>query len=234
MFTANQPPPSGKAAAVSVIFEDNHLLVAEKPYGVPSQADSSGDPDMLSLCKEYIGKKYAKPGNVYLGLVHRLDRPASGVMAFARTSKAAARLCAQIRSGGFERTYLCVLTGAPPKQGGALVSYIVKDKKARISRAAKPSAPGAKKAELAYDVLARSGGLYLVSVSLLTGRFHQIRSQFASVGAPIYGDQKYGPRVIKSNLALYSFKLCFTHPTSKEKLCFSSKPNFHPFTLFEI
>lgn len=219
---------------MNVLFEDNHLLVVEKPYGIPSQADSSGDPDMLTLCKEYIGEKYDKPGNVYLGLVHRLDRPASGVMVFARTSKAAARLSAQIRSGSFEKTYLCVITGPPPKQSGTLVSYLIKDETAHISRVTNVNAFGTKRAELKYSVIAQSGGLYLISVSLLTGRFHQIRSQFASVGASIYGDQKYGPRIIKSQLALYSYKLCFSHPISKEKLCFSSTPKFHPFTLFEI
>ncbi len=219
---------------MNVLFEDNHLLVVVKPYGVPSQADSSGDCDMLSLCKEYIGRKYSKPGNVYLGLVHRLDRPASGVMVFARTSKAAARLSAQIRSDGFEKTYLCVLTGSPPKQSGTLLSYLIKDEAVHISRITNASAPGAKKAELSYTVLEQNGGLYLVRVSLLTGRFHQIRSQFASVGASIYGDQKYGSRIIKSRLALYSYQLCFSHPVTKERLCFSSNPDFHPFTLFCI
>lgn len=219
---------------MNVIFEDNHLLVVEKPCGVPSQADASGDADMHSLCKAYIGRKYAKPGRVYLGLVHRLDRPTGGVMVFARTSKAAARLSAQMRAGSFEKTYLCVLTAAPPAKSGALWHYLCKDEDARMARLAGAHTPGAKKAGLEYAVLGRSGGLYLVRVRLLTGRFHQIRAQFAAAGAAVYGDQKYGARVFPAQLALYACELCFDHPVTRERLCFSAKPAFHPFTLFDI
>lgn len=219
---------------MNVLFEDNHLLVVEKPYGVPSQADESGDADMQSLCKAYIGQKYAKPGNVYLGLVHRLDRPTSGLMVFARTSKAAARLSAQIRDGTFEKSYLCVLTGPPPKKSGALWHYLTKDETARIAHVAKPHTPGAKKAGLEYTVLAQAGGLHLVRVQLLTGRFHQIRAQFAAVDACVYGDQKYGARIMKAQLALFAHQIGFEHPTTKQKLMFCAKPDFHPFTLFDI
>ena len=130
---------------MNIIYEDNHLLVAEKPYGVPSQADETGDADMLSLCKAYIGEKYAKPGKVYLGLVHRLDRPTGGVMVFARTSKAAARLTEQIQSGLFEKIYLAVLTGAPPESAGTLRHFLVKDEAAHIARIAEATTEGAKK-----------------------------------------------------------------------------------------
>lgn len=219
---------------MNVIYEDNHLLVVEKPYGVPSQADETGDADMLSLCKAYIKQKYGKPGNVYLGLVHRLDRPTGGVMVFARTSKAAARLSAQIQSGGFEKTYLAVLTGAPPEKAGTLRHYLVKDEAAHIARVADANTPGAKKAELEYETLAQRDGLYLVRIQLKTGRFHQIRAQMAAVGAGVYGDMKYGARDIKAPLALFAHQLCLDHPVAGERMCFSATPRKHPFTLFNI
>jgi 23S rRNA pseudouridine1911/1915/1917 synthase len=219
---------------VNILYEDNHLLVAEKPYGVPSQADETGDADMLSLCKAYIKEKYAKPGNVYLGLVHRLDRPTGGVMVFARTSKAAARLTAQIQSGAFEKTYLAVLTGAPPQRAGVLRHYLVKDEAAHIARIAGAETPGAKKAELEYETLAQQEGLYLVRVRLKTGRFHQIRAQMAAVGASVYGDMKYGARDIKAPLALFAYQVCLDHPTTGERMCFVARPAKFPFTLFDI
>ena len=221
-------------AAVKVIYEDNHLLVVEKPYGVPSQADETGDADMLSLCKSYIKEKYQKPGEVYLGLVHRLDRPTGGVMVFARTSKAAARLAAQIQSRAFDKTYLAVLTAAPPEQAGSLTHWLVKDEAAHIARVADKSTPGSKLAELEYEMLAQRDGLVLVRIRLLTGRFHQIRAQMATVGASVYGDMKYGARDIKAPLALFAYKLCLDHPTKGERMCFATRPVRHPFTLFDM
>ena len=219
---------------MNVIFEDNHLLVVEKPYGVPSQADESGDADMQSLGKAYIKEKFAKPGNVYLGLVHRLDRPTGGVMVFARTSKAAARLTAQIQSGIFEKTYLAVLTGAPPERMGMLRHYLIKDEAAHIARASGADTPGAKLAVLEYETLAQQDGLYLVRIGLKTGRFHQIRAQLAAVGASVYGDMKYGARNVKAPLALFATQVCLNHPTTGERLCFSATPNRHPFILFNL
>jgi 23S rRNA pseudouridine1911/1915/1917 synthase len=219
---------------VKIIYEDNHLLVAEKPYGVPSQADETGDADMLTLCKAYIKEKYAKPGDVYLGLVHRLDRPTAGVMVFARTSKAAARLSAQIQSGVFEKTYLAVLTGAPPEQAGTLRHWLVKDEATHIAHIVGAETPGAKRAELEYEVLAQQDGLYLTRIQLKTGRFHQIRAQMAAVKASVYGDMKYGPRDIKVPLALYACRVCLDHPTTGQRLCLTAQPKFHPFTLFDI
>lgn len=219
---------------MKVIYEDNHLLVVEKPYGVPSQADESGDADMLSLCKAYIKEKYQKPGEVYLGLVHRLDRPTGGVMVFARTSKAAARLTAQIQSGAFEKTYLAVLTAAPPEKEGRLTHWLVKDEAAHIARVTDKPAPGAKLAELEYETLEQRDGLYLVRIRLLTGRFHQIRAQMAAAGASVYGDMKYGARDIKAPLALFAWRLCLDHPTKGERLSFTAQPTRHPFTLFDL
>jgi 23S rRNA pseudouridine1911/1915/1917 synthase len=221
-------------AAVNVLYEDNHLLVVEKPYGVPSQADETGDADMLSLCKAYIKEKYGKPGDVYLGLVHRLDRPTAGVMVFARTSKAAARLAAQIRSGAFEKTYLAVLTAAPPKAAGTLRHWLVKDEAARTALVADEETPGAKRAELEYETLAESDGFYLARIRLKTGRFHQIRAQMAAAGCPVYGDMKYGGRNIKAPLALCAYRLCLDHPTTGQRLCFAARPAQHPFTLFGL
>ena len=219
---------------MNVLYEDNHLLVVEKPYGVPSQADSSGDDDMLSLCKAYIKEKYGKPGKVYLGLVHRLDRPTSGVMVFARTSKAAARLSSQIKAGTFHKTYFAVLRAAPQDNAGVLWHYIKKDEGTRMARVADQNTPGAKKAGLKYEVLDTKNGLSLVCVRLLTGRFHQIRVQFSHIGCSVYGDMKYGPRDIKDKLALFASAICLDHPTKGERMYFSTKPDFYPFSMFSM
>lgn len=218
---------------IHVLYEDNHLLVVEKPYGVPSQADSSGDDDMQSLCKAYIKQKYGKPGDVYLGLVHRLDRPTRGVMVFARTSKAAARLTAQIQSGVFEKTYLAVLTAVPYNTGGMMTHYLKKDTASRMARILGNPAPDAKKAQLEYKVLGVRDGLCLVRVRLVTGRYHQIRAQFAHISCSVYGDMKYGSGKIKAPLALCAAKLCLVHPTRRERMCFESVPSHHPFSLFD-
>ena len=222
------------SAALRVLFEDNHLLVVEKPYGVPSQADDTGDKDMHSIAKAYIKEKYGKPGEVYLGLVHRLDRPTSGVMVFARTSKAAARLSAQIRGGEFEKTYLAVLTAVPEPKQGELRHWLVKDEATHTAHVAAPGAPNAKEAVLAYEVLSEKDGLCLVRVRLMTGRFHQIRVQLAAIGCGVYGDMKYGARDIKVPLALHACRVCLIHPTQNTKMCFDSKPVRSPFGRFDI
>lgn len=222
-------PKSGAFRGIKVLFEDNHLLVVEKPYGVPSQADETGDDDMLTLAKAYVKQKYNKPGEVYLGLVHRLDRPTSGVMVFARTSKAAARLSEQIRTGEFEKTYLAVLTAAPQPPAGELKHWLVKDEAAHIARTAREGSAGAKEARLAYETLSVKDGLCLVRVRLLTGRFHQIRVQFAALGCAVYGDMKYGARDTKVPLALHACRVCLNHPTQKTPMCFDSNPVRPPF-----
>ena len=227
-------PKSQAFKGAQVLFEDNHLLVVVKPYGVPSQADDTGDADMLSLAKAYIKEKYDKPGEVYLGLVHRLDRPTSGVMVFARTSKAAARLSEQIRSGEFEKTYLAVLTAAPDPKQGELKHWLVKDEATHTAHVAASNAPNAKEAVLAYEVLAEKDSLCLVKVRLLTGRFHQIRVQFAAIGCGVYGDMKYGARDVKVPLALHACRVCLIHPIQKTQLCFDNKPVRSPFGRFDI
>ena len=219
---------------INVLYEDNHLLVVEKPYGVPSQADISGDDDMLSICKAYIKQKYSKPGDVYLGLVHRLDRPAGGVMVFARTSKAAARLSEQIKNGEFRKTYLAVLTAEPEEEKAELWDWLLKDEKAHMAKVVGKDEPGAKKAGLEYEVKGRRDGLCLVRITLYTGRFHQIRAQFAHIGCAVYGDTKYGKRDVKAKLALFASGLMFKHPTKGERLEFAITPSGYPFSLFEI
>lgn len=206
-----------------ILYEDNHLLIAVKPSGVPSQADSSGDADMLTLLKLYVKEKYGKPGDVYLGLVHRLDRPAGGVMAFARTSKAASRLSQQIRDGGFRKQYLCVCAGNPP--GGRLEHWLTKDAKTNNVAVATNESPGAQWAALEYAPVETVRGLTLCSVSLLTGRPHQIRAQFMASGFPLWGDQRYNPAAVPGQwLALWSTRIELEHPTRKEVISFECLP----------
>jgi 23S rRNA pseudouridine1911/1915/1917 synthase len=208
------------------MYEDNHLLVAVKPQNVPSQEDESKDPDMLTLLKEYIKEKYAKEGNVFLGLVHRLDRPTGGVMVFARTSKAAARLSESIREGEFEKTYLAVLDGVPKEKTAKLTHYLVKNQEQNMVRIAPLSTVGAKKAELIYKILevAKDKSASLVSINLLTGRGHQARVQTAAIGAPIFGDHRYGKGAPGVNLALWAAVLKFPHPVTGKTMVFIAYP----------
>jgi 23S rRNA pseudouridine1911/1915/1917 synthase len=207
---------------MQVLYCDNHILVAVKPPNMPSQADASGDMDALTELKGYIGIKYGKPGNVYLGLVHRLDRPAGGVMVFARTSKAAARLGAQFQAHAQGRKYLAVLEGEP---GGAreLTDFLVKGADGMV-RVVGEGTPGAKRATLVTAPVAARDGLTLAEVELMTGRAHQIRVQHAHIGHPLWGDMRYGNGVPGRQLALWAYSLSFAHPTRDEILTFRSKP----------
>ncbi len=216
---------------IEVVYEDNHILVAKKPAGVPSQADSSGDMDMLSMVKEYVRVKYHKPGAVYIGLLHRLDRPAAGLMAFARTSKAARRLSEDIREGRFKKGYLAVVHGDVP--GGTMRDHLLKDMDANLSRAVPADTPGAKYAELSYRVLQKKNGCSLVEIALLTGRSHQIRVQFAARGLPLVGDVKYGGKET-GGLALYAYKIGLTHPTTKAYMEFTALPATGAFAAFDL
>ena len=216
-----------------ILYEDNHIVVCVKPSGVLSQADGTDAPDMLSLLKAYIKEKYQKPGAVFLGLVHRLDRPTAGVMVFARTSKAAMRLSESIKKGQFNKTYLCVAFGSVSPASGKWQDYLKKDEKAVQSFVADKTEIGAKSAELTYTVLGEKEGMSLVEVKLLTGRHHQIRVQFASRSFALVGDHKYGSARGKSELALFAKTLSFPHPTTKETLVFTAPlPNFYPFNIF--
>ena len=207
---------------LKIIFEDNHIIVVEKPVNIPSQGDKTGDIDMLSIIKDYLKEKYNKPGNVYLGLVHRLDRPVSGVMVFAKTSKAASRLSEQVRTHVLKKQYMAIVwDDGSLKDKDTFIDYIYKDSdnSSRVVDEKK-----GKYAELSYEIVERlkKEKLTLVDISLKTGRHHQIRVQFASRGYPLFGDQRYG-RQDKNQIALHAYRLEFVHPTTKEKMVFISK-----------
>lgn len=203
-----------------IIFEDNHLLVAFKPAGYLSQSDGTDAPDMLTYLKAYIKEKYNKPGNVYLGLVHRLDRNVSGVMVFARTSKAASRLSDQIRRGSLEKRYRAIVEGKLEGQG-KLVNYLLKDEKINKASVYDREVPGSKRCELLYQVGEFDGEYTSVEVTLITGRSHQIRAQFAHMGHPLKGDVKYGGKKYDGGIGLMSCYLSFDHPTTGERLEFA-------------
>lgn len=208
---------------IPVLYEDNHLLVVQKPPNMPVQEDPSGDLDMLTALKGYIKEKYAKPGDVYLGLVHRLDRPVGGAMVFARTSKAAARLSSQFNGHTAKKTYLAVVCGNAP--GGELNDFILRDEATGNSKAVFENTPGAKHARLTYRPIAHTGGLTLVSIQLHTGRHHQIRVQFASRNMPLWGDQRYNSAAVPGQqIALWACSLQIEHPTKKEAMTFTSLP----------
>ena len=211
---------------LTVLYEDNQIIVVVKPQNVPTQADSSGDKDLLTMIKEYVKEKYDKPGEVYIGLVHRLDRPTGGVMVFARTSKAAARLQEQMKTGLFEKKYLAVTVGVPRDRQGRLSQYLVKDEKNNMVRGGPGVGEGAKEAELEYKVLAIAGSVALVDIRLITGRSHQARVQMQSLGTPIFGDAKYGgDKLAKGhNLALWAYELRFYHPVNKNPFVFKVFP----------
>lgn len=222
---------------MEILYEDNHVIVVLKPQNVPSQEDSSKDLDMLTMVKQYIKEKYNKPGNVFVGLVHRLDRPTGGIMVFAKTSKAAARLSEQFKNGEAEKTYFAVVKGTPRNRQGKLVNYLVKDEKTNLVKLAPRLTEGAKRAELDYTCLDTIDGYSLLKIKLGTGRGHQIRVQLASIGNPIYGDQKYGGQNMeKANLHLFAVELKFNHPISKDRMVFRAYPpsNYGVWPLFKL
>ena len=176
---------------VGIVYEDNHLLVVVKPPNMPTQADASGDPDLHSTMKRYIAEKYQKPGAVYLGLVHRLDRPVGGLVVLARTSKAADRLSAQVRDKTLARQYVAAVRGTPEAEA-ELCDWLLKDERTNTVRAVAQGTPGAKDARLRYARVGAADDLTLVRVRLFTGRSHQIRVQLAHHGMPIWGDARYG------------------------------------------
>lgn len=208
-----------------VLYEDNHVIVVLKPQNVPSCEDETKDKDLLTVIKEHIKEKENKQGNVYVGLVHRLDRPTGGVMVYAKSSKAAARLSEQMQNGDFEKKYAAVLAGELKTKRATLTNYLKKNPINNMVYVCPPVTEGAKFAELEYDVLEEKSGLTLALIKLHTGRSHQIRVQMANVGAPVYGDMRYGgEKAKKGKLALWAVSLAFTHPVSKERLCFKIQP----------
>lgn len=214
---------------VKILFEDNHLLVVVKPVNMPVCEDSSGDLDLLSYLKNYLKEKYNKPGNVYLGLIHRLDRPVSGIMVFAKTSKCASRLSEQVRVGSLHKKYYAVVCGNLSGNG------VFKDKLLKDSRINMVTVDSrGKDSSLEYNVVSNKNGYSLVDIDLLTGRSHQIRVQFSSRGYPLFGDQRYNKNAsVGEQIALFSYSLSFYHPVSKELMEFKEDiPNRKPFNLF--
>lgn len=215
---------------INIIYEDNHLLVVEKPINIPVQEDSSKDLDFLTMLKDFIKKRDNKPGNVYLGLVHRLDRPVGGIMVFAKTSKCASRLSEQVRNRTFKKTYYAIVEGKLDEKG-TLIDKLLKDTKNNIVRVDK----NGKESILDYELVEYKDNLSLVKINLKTGRSHQIRVQFSSREHALYGDQKYNSKAkVGEQIALFSNSITFNHPTTKENLTFKiSLPNRKPWNNFK-
>lgn len=212
---------------MKVLFEDNHLIAVYKPNGVLSQGDSTGDKSMIDQVKAYIKKKYGKPGDVFLGSIHRIDRVTSGILIFARTSKALTRMNQMLKDRKISKKYLAVLDERPADPSGKLVDYLRKNKKANFVIVVDKDKEDAKEARLKYNMLAELDSKYLVSVELETGRSHQIRAQFSHIGCPITGDTKYkGSKrsELKGGIYLHSYELQFLHPVGKAPIRITTKP----------
>ena len=218
---------------LKILYEDNHIIVVVKPAGIPVQQDKTSDLDMLTIIKAYLKEKYNKPGNVYLGLVHRLDRMVGGVMVFAKTSKAASRISEYIRQKNVKKRYLAIVNGKMDVTGDVveLKDYLVKNERLNMSRVVDKSVKGSKESILEYKAIknfkSNNKEYSLVDIDLHTGRHHQIRVQFANISHPLYGDIKYGNKINKvgQNLALFSYYLSFFHPTKDEYLEFKFLPS---------
>lgn len=217
--------------SIPILFEDNHVLVVVKPPNLLSQSDQSGDADLLSELKAMIKVRDQKPGNVYLGLVHRLDRMVGGVMVFAKTSKAASRLSDAVRRRQFEKTYWAIVQGKPERAEQRLVHWLKKDSATNTVKIVKPQSTDSKEAMLDYHCLETIQHVRdhqpfsLLEIQLLTGRPHQIRVQCAAIGCPLYGDTKYGATQTNVPIGLWAVRLQFEHPVSKEWLQFESLPS---------
>lgn len=210
---------------MKVVYEDNHIIIVSKRSGEIVQGDKTGDKTLADEVKAYIKKKYAKPGNVFLGITHRLDRPVWGLVVFARTSKALARLNDMFREGYVNKTYWAICQNAPEVPEATLTHWLTRNERQNKSYAYDKEVPGAKKAVLHYRTIGKSERYTLIEVKLMTGRHHQIRCQLAKIGCPIKGDLKYGAR--RSNpdgsISLLARKIEFAHPVSKEHICVESE-----------
>ncbi len=205
---------------MTVVYEDNHVIVVLKESGEIVQGDKTGDTPLSETVKHYLKEKYHKPGNVFLGVVHRLDRPVAGLVVFAKTSKALTRLDALFARGDVEKTYWALVEHVPPQSKGTLLSWLLRDEQRNKCYAYDKEVAGARMAMLEYTLLGQAEGFFLVEVRLLTGRHHQIRCQLSSIGCPILGDVKYGAKegCGDGSIALLSHRLRFVHPVSKEEI----------------
>lgn len=211
---------------IEVIYEDNHLIAVNKKPSQIVQGDKTGDEPLSEKVKRYLKEKYQKPGEVFVGVVHRLDRPVSGVVLFAKTSKALARMNELFRTREMSKIYWAVVKNAPPKMEDTLVSYLLKDEKNNKSKVVSPSHKKALKAELSYAVIGKSDNYFLLRVEPLTGRHHQIRVQLSAMGCPIKGDVKYGfNRTNKdASIHLHARELAFVHPVKQEPVSIIAEP----------
>lgn len=212
--------------SMDILYEDNHLLIVNKPVNMPVQADSSGDLDLQRALKNYLIKEYNKPGEAFLAIVHRIDRPVGGAIVFAKTSKAASRLSDQMRRRAIKRSYYGVCYGSPPKTADQLTDYIANDHRENKSYIVDENHPKGQKAILEYQLLDAHQDYSLLKINLETGRPHQIRIQLAHLGHPLYGDQKYAETYTKpgEQIALWSCNLSFKHPTKDEIIHIESRP----------
>ncbi len=205
---------------IEVLYEDNHIIVINKQSGELVQPDPSGAPALEQRVKEYLRVKYNKPGEAFLGVVHRIDRPVSGVVLFAKTSKALVRLNEQLREGGFTKRYRAVVENSPQESSGSIISYITRNQRSNKSFVSNREERGSKLAKLNYQLIDSSERYYLLEVELLTGRHHQIRAQLASIGCSIRGDLKYGAKrsLPSGGISLHSYSLEFSHPVQREPI----------------
>jgi len=222
---------------MTVLYEDNHIIIVNKVPGEIVQGDKTGDQPLSEMVKEYLKEKYNKPGNVFCGVTHRLDRPTSGVVVFAKTSKALSRLNDMFRNGEIDKTYWAIVKNRPPKEEDQLIHYLIKNEKTNKSNAYANEKPHTKKAVLHYRLIAVSQNYYLLEIDLETGRHHQIRVQLAKIGCPIKGDLKYG--AARSNpdgsISLHARTISFIHPVSKEKILVTAPvPNDNLWKSFEV
>jgi 23S rRNA pseudouridine1911/1915/1917 synthase len=203
-----------------IIFEDNHLLVINKDAGVLVQGDKTGDTPLSDLAKAYVKEKYQKPGEVFMGVIHRIDRPVSGLVLMARTSKALERMNEQFKNREIEKKYLAVVRNRPPANAGNLVHWLIKNPETNVTKAYEKEVPNSMRSELNYKLIGELDGFYLLEVNPITGRPHQIRVQLASMNCPIVGDNKYGyPRGNKDkSICLHAYQVKFMHPVKKEEM----------------
>jgi 23S rRNA pseudouridine1911/1915/1917 synthase len=205
---------------MEVLYEDNHIIAVNKNCSEIVQGDKTGDRTLADMVKDYLKDKHQKPGDVFLGVTHRLDRPVSGVVLFAKTSKALTRLNEMFRNGDIHKTYWAIVKNRPQKDEDTLTNWLVRNEKQNKSYAYDKEVANSKLAKLAYKVIARSTTYYLLEVNLMTGRHHQIRCQLAKMGCPIKGDLKYGADRSNSNggISLHARRICFVHPVSKKDI----------------